>query len=141
MGSSLYNGIKNRDVISTSGTRQMGIETMPPLITRGVLIDVAEFEQVDHLEAGYAIQPAELDETLAAQRARLGPGTQYLCVQVGVGFGRYRRTSCLVSQGSVKRVRNGQLNTKLFAGVAINLPLIRYRSKQKGKFYQCILKC
>ena len=54
MGSSLYNGIKNRDVISTSGTRQMGIETMPPLITRGVLIDVAEFEQVDHIEAGYA---------------------------------------------------------------------------------------
>jgi hypothetical protein len=52
----------------------MDIETMPPLITRGVLIDVAEFEQVDHLEAGYAIQPAELDETLAAQKSEVRPG-------------------------------------------------------------------
>jgi kynurenine formamidase len=85
MGSSLYNGIKNRDVISTSGTRRMGIETMPPLITRGVLIDVAEFEQVDHLEAGYAIQPAELDETLAAQKSEVRPGDP---VPLRTGWGR-----------------------------------------------------
>jgi len=68
MGSSLYNGIKNRDVISTSGTRQMGIETMPPLITRGVLIDVAE-----------------LDETLAAQKSEVRPGDP---VPLRTGWGR-----------------------------------------------------
>lgn len=63
----LYNGIRNKDVISSFGTSKLGIETMPPIIARGVLIDVAGHKGVDMLPPGYPIQPAELDEVLAAQ--------------------------------------------------------------------------
>ncbi|MBB5755111.1 cyclase family protein [Prosthecomicrobium pneumaticum] len=63
----LYNGIRNKDVISTFGTSKLGIETMPPMIARGVLIDVAGHKGVDMLPPGYAIQPEELDAVLAAQ--------------------------------------------------------------------------
>jgi hypothetical protein len=50
----IYNGIRNRDVIDTFGTKKLGIETMPALITRGILIDVAGFKDVEYLDAGYA---------------------------------------------------------------------------------------
>jgi kynurenine formamidase len=63
----IYNGIRNKDVVSSFGTSKLGIETMPPIIARGVFIDVAGHRGVDMLPPGYAIQPSELDETLAAQ--------------------------------------------------------------------------
>ena len=47
----IYNGIRNRDVIDTFGTKKLGIETMPLLITRGILIDVAGFKGKEYLDA------------------------------------------------------------------------------------------
>ena len=82
----IYNGIRNRDAIDTFGTRKLGIETMPPLITRGILIDVAGFKGVDFLEAGYAIQPNELDGALAAQGINVKRGDTVL---VHTGWGRF----------------------------------------------------
>lgn len=82
----IYNGTANRDVIDTFGTRKLGIENMPPLITRGVLIDVAGFKGVKNLEAGYAIQPEELDKALAAQGVGVRKGDTIL---VHTGWGRF----------------------------------------------------
>jgi hypothetical protein len=82
----IYNGIRNRDAIDTFGTGKLGIETMPPLITRGILIDVAGFKGVDFLEAGYAIQPNELDGALAAQGINVKRGDTVL---VHTGWGRF----------------------------------------------------
>jgi hypothetical protein len=59
---------------------------MPPLITRGILIDVAGFKGVEYLEAGYAIQPAELDSALAAQGTDVKRGDTVL---VHTGWGRF----------------------------------------------------
>jgi len=82
----IYNGTANRDVIDTFGTKKLGIENMPPLITRGVLIDVAGFKGVENLEAGYAIQPEELDKALAAQGVDVRKGDTVL---VHTGWGRF----------------------------------------------------
>jgi kynurenine formamidase len=82
----IYNGTANRDVIDTFGTRKLGIENLPPLITRGVLIDVAGFKGVENLEAGYAIQPGELDKSLAAQGVDVRKGDTVL---VHTGWGRF----------------------------------------------------
>ena len=82
----IYNGTPNRDVIDTFGTRKLGIENLPPLITRGVLIDVAGFKGVENLEAGYAIQPGELDKALAAQGVDVRKGDTVL---VHTGWGRF----------------------------------------------------
>jgi len=59
---------------------------MPPLITRGILIDVAGLKGVDFLEAGYAIQPNELDGALAAQGINVKRGDTVL---VHTGWGRF----------------------------------------------------
>ncbi|MCY4459848.1 MAG: cyclase family protein [Albidovulum sp.] len=81
----VYNGIRNRDIIDTFGTRRLGAENMPPVIARGVLIDVATHKGEEILPAGYAIQPGELDETLEAQGTEVKSGDVVL---VHTGWGR-----------------------------------------------------
>jgi kynurenine formamidase len=81
----IYNGLRNKDVIDTFGTKRLGIEKMPPMIARGVLIDVATHNGVEMLEAGYAIQPQELDAVLAAQGTKVESGDVVL---VHTGWGR-----------------------------------------------------
>jgi kynurenine formamidase len=44
-----------------------GADTLPATLTRGVLLDVAEAHDCEHLPAGYGITPADLD--LATKRA------------------------------------------------------------------------
>lgn len=81
----VYNGIRNRDIVSSFGTTKLGAEYMPPLIGRGVLIDVATHKGVDMLPAGYAISPAELEAALAAQGTVVRGGDSVL---VHTGWGR-----------------------------------------------------
>lgn len=81
----VYNGIRNRDIVSSFGTTKLGAEYMPPLIGRGVLIDVATHKGVDMLPAGYAISPAELEAALAAQGTVVRGGDTVL---VHTGWGR-----------------------------------------------------
>lgn len=81
----VYNGIRNRDIVSSFGTTKLGAEYMPPLIGRGVLIDVATHKGVDMLPAGYAISPAELEAALAAQGTVVRSGDTVL---VHTGWGR-----------------------------------------------------
>jgi kynurenine formamidase len=82
----IYNGTSNSEVIDTFGTKKLGIENMPPLITRGILIDVAGFKGVENLEAGYAIQPHELDQAIASQKIEVRKGDTVL---VHTGWGRF----------------------------------------------------
>jgi kynurenine formamidase len=82
----IYNGFRNRDVVDTFGTKKLGIENMPPLITRGILIDVAGYKGVKNLEAGYAIQPAELDAAASVQGIEVKKGDT---VFVHTGWGRF----------------------------------------------------
>ncbi len=81
----VYNGRKNRDIVSSFGTTRFGIECMPPLIGRGVLIDVAGQKGVDMLPAGYAIAPDELDAVLRAQNVEVREGDAVL---VHTGWGK-----------------------------------------------------
>jgi kynurenine formamidase len=81
----VYNGVRNRDIVDTFGTKKLGIETMPPIIARGILIDVAGNKNVEMLPAGYAIQPHELDEVLAKQKTNVEEGDVVL---VHTGWGR-----------------------------------------------------
>lgn len=69
-----YNGVRGEDLYGSTGLRELGIENVGPIVTRGVLIDVAGHMGVDRLEAGYAITPEDLQEALAAQGVALRPG-------------------------------------------------------------------
>jgi kynurenine formamidase len=48
-----------------------GPEKYPPIVARGVLLDVAGMHGVDQLEAGYAITPQDLRDTAAKQGVEL----------------------------------------------------------------------
>ncbi|MHB8340522.1 MAG: cyclase family protein [Mycobacteriales bacterium] len=62
----LYNGLAP-STVGAAGASRCGIERVGPLVSRGVLLDVARALGVDRLEPGFPIGPAELDaaETLA----------------------------------------------------------------------------
>jgi kynurenine formamidase len=81
----VYNGLRNRDIIDSFGTKKLGIEQMPPIIARGVLIDVAGHRGVEMLPPGYAVQPDELDAVLASQGVAVNEGDVVL---VHTGWGR-----------------------------------------------------
>ena len=62
----MWNGTDPAEV-DEAGAHRLGIETYGPLVSRGVLLDLARAAGVEHLEGGLALTPAHLDaaETLA----------------------------------------------------------------------------
>ncbi len=81
-----YNGFKEADWGGDFGPRKCDAASIPPIIARGVLIDVATFKKVDALDAHTAITPQDLRETLAAQATSLKPGDVVL---IRTGTGRF----------------------------------------------------
>lgn len=73
----LYNGYSHVAVRS-SGLRKLGIDKAPTFLTRGVLIDVARHRGVEHLEPGYEITSADLQEVLGVSGMTLQPGDAVL---------------------------------------------------------------
>jgi kynurenine formamidase len=61
-----YGGVKVDEVERTDGYRELGAETMKPLLGRGVLLDVAGHKGVEQLPQNYAITADDLE---AAARA------------------------------------------------------------------------
>ncbi|HLZ08066.1 MAG TPA: cyclase family protein, partial [Chloroflexota bacterium] len=56
----IYNGYP-ADNISRQGAPRNGIHNVGSIVTRGVLLDVATFRGVEHLQLGESIAPDELD--------------------------------------------------------------------------------
>ena len=50
-----YNGVDAFSTITARGTHKLGIETVPPIVTRGVMLDIAGAHGKEVLEGGYAI--------------------------------------------------------------------------------------
>jgi len=59
-----YNGFRESQHGSDFGVLKAGADKFPPIIARGILIDVAAFKQVDALPAHYEITPEQLQQTL-----------------------------------------------------------------------------
>jgi kynurenine formamidase len=74
IGDRFYNGLRAQDIIEEWGTNRLGIETVPPVITRGVLADVAGARGVARLGAGDVIGVDELEATLRDEGVRVEPG-------------------------------------------------------------------
>src|SRR5919202_994227 len=63
IGDRFYNGWRTRDIVEDWGTSKLGIETVPPIITRGVLVDAARHRGVERMQAGDVIGDAVLFHT------------------------------------------------------------------------------
>lgn len=62
-----YNGVHGNDFIKPDGLTKFGTHALPPIVTRGILIDMAKCAGKDILDVGYAYT-SELIEACAAQQ-------------------------------------------------------------------------
>ena len=70
----IWNGFEARQHLGDRGWRKTGAEKLPPIIARGVLIDVASARGVDALPPGYRVRKADLVEALTRQGVSLRVG-------------------------------------------------------------------
>ncbi|MEL6234980.1 MAG: cyclase family protein [Pseudomonadota bacterium] len=78
-GDVLYNDKPLSEVFDDQGVKAFGVETIPPIVTRGVVLNVAGFRGVDMIdvvpgETGHLITVADLEGALAAAGTDLRPG-------------------------------------------------------------------
>jgi kynurenine formamidase len=59
-GDRTYNGYRLADIAEDHGTNKLGVDTLPQIVTRGVLIDVAARRGVEWLEPGDVIGLADV---------------------------------------------------------------------------------
>lgn len=70
----IWNQVSVEDALGVRGWTKSGADKYPPIVARGVLIDVATSKNVVHLPASYAITVADLQDALAKQGSILRPG-------------------------------------------------------------------
>ena len=74
IGDQFYNGWRARDIVEEWGTSKLGIEKVPPVVTRGVLVDVARSRGVASLGAGEVVTVDDVRAALRAEDVTVGPG-------------------------------------------------------------------
>jgi kynurenine formamidase len=70
----IWNQVSADDALGVRGWTKSGADKYPPIVARGVLIDVAKSKGVPHLPSSYSITPADLQEALKKQGTTLRPG-------------------------------------------------------------------
>jgi kynurenine formamidase len=81
-----YNGFKEEDWGGNFGVRKADVLTIPPIVARGVMIDVAGFKNTEALPSSYEITVEDLQGALARQGVDVTPGT---IVLVRTGTARF----------------------------------------------------
>lgn len=69
-----YNGFKEADWGGNFGVRKCSAAGIPPIVARGVLLDMAAARGVKSLPPHYAITPGDVDTACAKQKVDLRPG-------------------------------------------------------------------
>lgn len=70
----LYNGYNAAEHVTSAGATRNSIDRAPAIVGRGLLLDIAAWKGVDHLQLGEAITAADLDRCAAAQGVSVQPG-------------------------------------------------------------------
>src|SRR5215475_12574090 len=69
-----YNGNKLADFADPDGLKKLGIEKVPPLVTRGVMLDMAAYYKTDIVKEGTAFNVKEIEEVAKAQGVEIRQG-------------------------------------------------------------------
>ena len=70
-----YNGVTAAELFSPTGAKKFGTHLIPPIVTRGVLLDMVKyFGARGHLEAGTAIDAPDIAAAARAQGLVIGKG-------------------------------------------------------------------
>jgi kynurenine formamidase len=78
VGDRTYNGHRLADIAEDHGTSVLGVDTLPQIVTRGVLLDIARVRGVPHLEPGDVITVADAEAALNKAQVRVQRGDAVL---------------------------------------------------------------
>lgn len=84
IGDRFYNGFQTREIVEDWGTNKLGIESVPQIITRGVLVDIARDRGVAEMKEGDVITPEDIEGALTSQEVTVGQGN-VLLIHTGWG--------------------------------------------------------
>ena len=70
-GGKIYNGFPAESITPEQGATRCGVDKIPHIATRGVLLDVARAKGLDRLEGGYALTPDDLDAAEEVGRVKV----------------------------------------------------------------------
>jgi kynurenine formamidase len=90
IGDTYYNNTKLSDMVDPAaaggaeGFKKLGVHHVGPIVTRGVLIDVAGYKGVAQLPPRYEITPADLEDALRKARLEIRPAD---AVYIHTGWG------------------------------------------------------
>ena len=82
--------VRAKDTVTSAGQHHYSIETMPPIVARGVLLDIAGCKGVDALPPGYAVGADDIRGALQQQ-----------------AVGIRENTAVLIRTGSIQYLRDG----------------------------------
>jgi len=74
VGDRYYNGLKWGEFANISGLKKLGTEKIPPMVARGVLLDMAAYLGVDVVKEGTAFNMAEIDGAAKKQGVQIHQG-------------------------------------------------------------------
>jgi kynurenine formamidase len=80
IGDTFYNGVKYAEMMdsnaagSTDGFKKLGVEHVGPIVTRGLLLDVAAVKGTKMLAPKYEVTPADLEAALRRAKLEIRPG-------------------------------------------------------------------
>lgn len=77
----LYNGVAS-STITEAGSDELGAHRLGPIVTRGILLDVARALGVDHFDDGHPITGTDLDAAVALAGLEVLPG-DVICLRTG----------------------------------------------------------
>lgn len=70
----IWNGFTPEEHLGDKGWKKTGAESIPPIIARGVMIDIPSYKNVESLPANYRINSDDLRGALEKQHAKLQKG-------------------------------------------------------------------
>jgi putative cyclase len=73
VGDRTYNGFRLADIVEDHGTNRLGIDTLPQVVTRGLLLDVAAARGVGRLGPGDVVTVTDAEKALAAIGGQVCP--------------------------------------------------------------------
>ena len=89
-GDRMYGGYSAALTVDDFGLANLGIEHCPPIVTRGICLDVSRFDGGDHLASGRPVTRHDLARALETAKLTIDPGD---VVCINTGWGRYFMTN------------------------------------------------
>ncbi len=80
----MFGGVPAEEAETSAGFKQLGVETVPPIVARGVLLDIAHTHGVERLPEHYPISADEMIHCAQFQNVMVSPG-DVLLVRTGYG--------------------------------------------------------